>query len=237
MFQRDPSRALSRLLLGAVFGSSLLITGCAARGGNIAYDQPNFGPPDMESLPLGPTAQHIAPLDTISVTVFQVQDLSGDFTVDGAGEILYPLLGSVVAAGKTPPQLAREIAAGLQGRYLQAPNVQVAMKEITEQVITVEGAVRQPGVVAIKGSTSLLQAIALGRGMTEDANPARVVVFRTIEGQRMAAAFDVRSIRRAEAPDPVIYGNDIVVVDGVRGRALFRDILTTIPILGLFTAL
>jgi polysaccharide export outer membrane protein len=60
------------------------------------------------------------------------------------------------------------------------------------------------------------------------------VVFRTIKGQRMAAAFDLSAIRRAEAEDPMIYGNDIVVVDGSRGRALFRDIMTVFPLLAIF---
>jgi polysaccharide export outer membrane protein len=50
----------------------------------------------------------------------------------------------------------------------------------------------------------------------------------------MAAAFDLSAIRRAEADDPMIYGNDIVVVDGSRGRALFRDIMTAFPLLAIF---
>jgi polysaccharide export outer membrane protein len=79
-----------------------------------------------------------------------------------------------------------------------------------------------------------MRAVALARGTSEDANPGRVVVFRTINGQRMAAAFDLRAIRRAEAEDPAIYGNDIVVVDGSRARSIWRDVLGAIPILGVF---
>jgi polysaccharide biosynthesis/export protein len=80
----------------------------------------------------------------------------------------------------------------------------------------------------------LMRAVALAQGTSEDANPSRVYVFRTISGQRMAAAFDLRAIRRAEAEDPPIYGNDIVVVDGNRARSLFRDVIQTLPVLSLF---
>jgi polysaccharide biosynthesis/export protein len=86
----------------------------------------------------------------------------------------------------------------------------------------------------VQGSTTLMRAVALARGLSGDANPSRVVVFRTVNGQRMAAAFDLTRIRRAQAEDPAVYGNDVVVVDGSRARALFRDVLSSIPILGIF---
>ena len=49
---------------------------------------------------------------------------------------------------------------------------------------------------------TLIQAVALARGTREDANARRVAVFRTIGGQRQAAAFDLTAIRRGQAPDP-----------------------------------
>jgi polysaccharide biosynthesis/export protein len=234
MFQRARSSGMNRLAVGAMAAASLLVAGCASRGGVVPYDPANFGAPDIESLQLQPSAQIIGPLDKLAVSVFQVPDLTGEFSVDGRGQILYPLLGKVQAAGKTPGDLAQDIAARLREGYLNNPSVQVTIKEAVAQTITVEGSVRQPGVIPINGTTSLIQAIALGRGTSEDANPARVVVFRTIDGQRMAAAFDLRAIRRAEAPDPVIYGNDIIVVDGDRGRLLFKDIVSVLPVIGIF---
>jgi polysaccharide export outer membrane protein len=176
-------------------------------------------------------------MDKIRVTVFQVADLSGEFTVDASGNIDYPLLGNVAAQGLTPPELSEQIAKQLGRRYLRNPSVQTAFVEQQQQTITLDGSLRQPGVVPIQGQTTLMRAVALGRGTTEDANPRRVVVFRTIQGKRMAAAFDLTSIRRGEAEDPVIYGNDIVVVDGSRSRQTFRDVLSALPILGVFSLL
>lgn len=216
---------------------AVLASGCAGggRGGPIPYEPQNFRAPDIETVAPPMSQQKIGPLDKIRVTVFQVPDLSGEFTVDAAGQVDYPLLGTIAAQGLTPPELSGQIAKRLSQRYLRNPNVQVAFLEQQQQTITLDGSVRQPGVVAIRGETTLLRAIALGRGTAEDANPNRVVVFRTIEGKRMAAAFDLAAIRRGQANDPAIYGNDIIVVDGTRARAIWRDVLSALPLLGVFT--
>ena len=71
-------------------------------------------------------------------------------------------------------------------------------------------------------------------GTDENANPHRVAVFRTIKGQRMAAAFDLTSIRRGQAEDPRIFSGDIVVVDGSKVRGTWATILQTLPLLAIF---
>ena len=70
-----------------------------------------------------------------------------------------------------------------------------------------------------------------------ESNPRRVAVFRQIDGKRMAAAFDLTSIRRGEMKDPQVYRGDIVVVDGSRVKAMQRQILQSLPILGFFNPL
>lgn len=216
-------------------GAALLSSCASGRGGSIPYDVKDFRAPDVETVAPPLSQQKIGPLDRIRVNVFQVQDLSGEFTVDASGSIDYPLIGSVSAQGLTPPELSQRISERLARRYLRNPSVQVSFLEQQQQTITVDGSVRQPGVREIRGETTLLRAVALGQGTTEDANLRRVLVFRTIEGQRMAAAFDLQSIRRGEAEDPKIYGNDVVVVDGSRTRAVWRDVLSALPLLGVFT--
>jgi len=220
----------------AVFAVSLLaLAGCAGgRGGTVPYEPANFGAPDVESLAVPASQQRLGPLDKVRVTVFQVADLSGDFQVDAAGNIQFPLIGSVPAQGKTPTELRDEVSRLLSARYLNNPDVQVAVVEQSQQTITVDGAVNEPGVLPIRGATTLMRAVALANGMTEDANPARVLVFRTVNGERMAAAFDLTSIRRAQSEDPPIYGNDIVIVDGNNTRRLWRDIISSLPVLGMF---
>jgi polysaccharide export outer membrane protein len=219
---------IARALLVA---AALAAAACTGRGGSVPYEPGGFVAPDAQAQPVASETQPIGALDTISVAVFQVPTLSGDYKVDAAGKIDYPLLGSVQAQGRTTQQLRDQMAAALSQKYLQSPNIQVAIKDRAEQTITVDGSVRNPGQFIVKGPTTLLQAVAMAKGTSEDANPSRVVVFRTIRGERMAGAFDLQDIRRAKAEDPTIYGNDIVIVDGSRARAVYRDLMSTLPLL------
>jgi polysaccharide export outer membrane protein len=100
--------------------------------------------------------------------------------------------------------------------------------------VTVDGAVRDGGAFPVGGPISLVQAIAMAKGTTEDANARRIAVFRTVGGQRQAAAFDLTSIRRGQSPDPAIYPGDIVVVDGSSVKATQKQILQSIPLLAIF---
>jgi polysaccharide export outer membrane protein len=110
----------------------------------------------------------------------------------------------------------------------------VAIKESTAHVVTVDGAVTQAGQYPVQGTMSLIQAVAVARGTTQDANPRRVAVFRTIDGTRQAAAFDLTAIRRGEAPDPQVYPGDIIVVDGSRIKEIQKQVLQTIPLIAIF---
>jgi len=94
--------------------------------------------------------------------------------------------------------------------------------------------VKEGGSFPVAGRVSLIQAIAMAKGTSDDANPRRVAVFRTIGGQRQAAAFDLTSIRRGQSPDPEIYPGDIIVVDGSSVKAAQKQILQTIPLLAIF---
>jgi polysaccharide export outer membrane protein len=209
--------------------------GCAGtRGGNIPYEVQAFGVPDSPAVASLEPGYRIAPLDTLKISVFQIADLSGDFEVDLTGNIGMPLIGSVRAVGMTTEELDSTLTKMLGAKYLRSPDVSVGVKSSSTRVVTVDGAVTSPGVFPVNGKITLLQVVAMAKGTTADSNPRRVAIFRQIEGQRMAAAFDLTSIRRGNAEDPRVYSGDIVVVDGSKVRAIQREVLTALPILGMF---
>jgi polysaccharide export outer membrane protein len=173
-------------------------------------------------------------MDTVTVKVFKAPDLSGDYEVDLTGHISLPLVGEVEAANLTTAQLDQKLTSVLGAKYFQNPDVSVGVKASTKRSVTVDGAVKQAGSFPVAGNTSLMQAVALAGGTTEDANPHRVAVFRTISGKRQAAAFDLMAIRRGQAQDPQVYAGDIVVVDGSSIKATQKQILQSIPLLSIF---
>jgi polysaccharide biosynthesis/export protein len=228
---------LRQLVLVFLVGGLGLLAACAdGRGGNIPYDV-QFKAPDRPTALTLDDDYRISPLDTLKISIFQVADLSGDYEVDLTGHIALPLLGNVKAVDMTTAQLDQKLTDALGARYLQNPDVSVGVKASSTRVVTVDGSVNQPGVFPINGQMTLLQVVAMARGTNDTANPRRVAIFRQIDGQRQAAAFDLVSIRRGTAEDPRIYSGDIVVVDGSSIKKLQREILSTIPVLSIFNPL
>jgi polysaccharide export outer membrane protein len=223
---------------GAIIVIATGLAACAAkRGGNIAYGVPNFTAPDAPQAIVNSDSYKLAPLDTITVTVFQVPELSREYVIDLGGNLTMPLIGSTSAIGLSSTELSGVLQRRLAEKYLANPNVTIALKESATRVITVDGSVRQPGVFQATRPLTLLQAVSLARGTDELANPRRVAVFRTIGGKRMAAAFDLVDIRRGKEADPAVYAGDVVVVDGSAIKQIQREILQNLPVAGLFAFL
>jgi len=211
-----------------------VLAGCAS-GSQVAGPAPDhfFEQPQAAVALTGNYA--IGPLDKLNVSVFQVPELTlQSVQVDAAGQLNLPLIGNVQAAGKTAPQLSSDIAARLSATYLQSPQVTVSVAESVGKRVTVEGAVMQPGVFMLSGPTTLLQTIAMARGPDKLADLRRVAIFRSVQGKRAAAVFDLNAIRKGQAADPEIYGDDIVVVQGSGMKGLWQDVIRATPIIGIF---
>jgi polysaccharide export outer membrane protein len=183
-------------------------------------------------------AYRIGALDSVDIEVFQEPELSAkSLEVDTAGKIALPLIGDVVAVGKTSTELASEIASRFNARFLKNAQVSVTVARSVSQKVVVQGEVAQPGVYEIKGRSTLLEAISMAKGETRVAAMKQVVVFRTVEGQRMGALFDVDAIRRGEASDPLVLGSDVIVVGFSRVKSAWRDILSAAPLMSAFRPL
>lgn len=222
-------------LLVTFAAACFLIAGCADnRGGPIPYNVSNFGTPDAPALVPLEAGYKIAPMDILTVKVFKMPDLSGDYEVDLTGHISMPLIGEVTAYDLTTAQLDESLTRRLGEKYLENPDVSVGIKSSTRRSVTIDGAVNHAGSYPVYGPTTLMQAVAAAGGTSPDANARRVAVFRTISGRRQAAAFDLTSIRRGEAPDPQVYAGDIVVIDGSSVKAAQRQFLNSLPLLSIF---
>ena len=228
--------AIIKLMIGLGAGMAVLFaTGCAdRRGGPVSYDVKTFGAPDPAAVVPLEQGYRIAPLDTLSIKVFKMPDLSGDYEVDRTGQIALPLVGSVRAVDLTTAELDDRLTAKLGEKYLQNPDISVGVKSSTRRIVTVDGAVAKIGTFAVNGPMTLIQAVAQAGGPTPDANARRVAIFRQIGGQRQAAAYDLVAIRRGEAPDPAVYAGDIIIVDGSEIKALQKRVLDSLSILQVF---
>lgn len=185
----------------------------------------------------GATDYRIGAQDLLEISVFGVEDLNRAVRVNSNGQITLPLIGAIMAGGKTIPELEAALAESYAATYLQNPQVTVFVTEFSSQRVTLEGSVEKPGIYPLTGRTSLLQAIAMAQGLDDLADPRGIVIFRQIDGQRMAAAFDIREVRAGTMPDPQVYGDDIIVVERSGSRTVVREFLNRLTAFAMFLAL
>jgi polysaccharide biosynthesis/export protein len=174
----------------------------------------------------------IGPFDKLIIDVFGIEELSKkEVQTDAGGRISFPLAGIIDAAGKTPNEVENDIEEKLRGRYVRDPQVTVNLKETVSQVITVDGEVKEPGLYPVVGRMTLMRAVATAKGLTEFSKQDDVVIFRTVNGQRLAGLYNLKAIRRGNYDDPEVFANDVVVVGDSKGRRLFKDGLQILPAL------
>ena len=206
-----------------------------SRGGSIPYTVSGFGVPDAPTTATIDSNYKIAPMDTLTIRVFGMPDLTGDYQVDLLGNISMPLIGDVSATSLTPAQLDSVLTKKYSEKYLENPDVSVGVKSAAGHIVTVDGAVKKAGAFPVLGKMTLMRAVALAGGADEEtANMHRVAIFRVIDGQRQAAAFDLLSIQHGEMEDPPVYSGDIIIVDGSRVKATQKKIFQSIPLLNIF---
>ncbi len=184
----------------------------------------------------GSSAYKIGPQDVVEVSVFKVPELSKSVQVSEAGTINLPLVGEIAVAGRTAREVEKNLTKLLGAKYLQKPQVTVFIKEYNSQRITVEGAVKRPGVFPIQGRMSLLQAVAMAQGL-QDISDNTVLIFRASNGDRKAARFDISDIRTGDAEDPLLMAGDVIVAGKSAFKESFNGILKALPISGLFALL
>jgi polysaccharide export outer membrane protein len=182
----------------------------------------------------GNIAYKIGPLDVLEVSVFKVPELSKTVQVGGAGTINLPLTGEIPATGKTAQEIEHDLTARLGGKFLQNPQVTVYVKEYNSQRVTIEGAVKKPGVYPIRGKTSLLQFIAMAESVDRDSASGSVLVFRSTDGKRYAAKFDINDIRAGRAEDPAIEPGNVIIVDTSSSKLVFNGFTKMLPLTGAF---
>ncbi len=178
----------------------------------------------------GNSAYRIGPLDVLDVSVFKVPDLTKTVQVADDGTINYPLVGEIPAAGKTAHELERDLTQKLGGNYLRAPQVTVFVREYNSQRVTVEGSVKTAGVYAIKGRTTLMQVLAMAGDVDTSVASGDIVVFRTIDGKRSAARFDIDAIKAGKAEDPDLAPGDVIVADTSATKVALQNVLRVLPL-------
>jgi protein involved in polysaccharide export with SLBB domain len=168
----------------ALLVAFLVIVACS----NPVAHIPEINPDQLRAKPVKeppPTEQtyKMVPYDlvTIRFTYHPEQDPKTPVTIRPDGNITLDGIGAVRAAGLTPEELGKEIAAKSSKR-LRDPEVLVTLTQFAPRKIYVGGQVKAPGVINFQGEVTPLQAILDRGGFTDDAQKDSVILIRNTGG-------------------------------------------------------
>ncbi len=129
----------------------------------------------------------LGPGDVLDITVFGGEEFDRKVRVSGTGNITFPYLGSVLAEGRTVPELAFTLELMLGEKYLKNPQVSVFMEEFRSKKVTVVGEVGSPQVLRLqKNSSTLMEALGNAGGVLKEAGNT-IYVIRTAPIQAVAS--------------------------------------------------
>ena len=131
----------------------------------------------------------LGPTDSIQISVWRNQDLSIGVPVRPDGRVSMPLIGDVMATGKTPEQLANEIEQGL-ANYIREPQVTVVVTsmgshEFSDRV-RVTGADNQPISVPHRPGMTVLDMMLSAGGANPFANLNSAMLYRALDNRMVA---------------------------------------------------
>ena len=200
----------------AASASVLVLAGCAS-GGRTGRSLPPAGFVSDAASAQVAESYLIGPLDEITIFVWRNAELGANVQVRPDGRITTPLISEMVAAGKTPAQLADDIRQALNA-YITDPQVSVMVNRpqgTFAQQVRIVGATERPAAIPYRANMTRLDAMIAVGGLSEFAagDRARLIRFDRQSGQqreydlRIASLLrrgDVRANVRLEPGDVII---------------------------------
>ncbi len=147
----------------------------------------------------------------LKVTVYREEDLSGVYEIDPSGNLNFPLIGEIHAAGLEIEKLRQELTSGLK-KYLVDPQVAISRAEDTAQSISVLGHVSKPGVYDYAPGSTLMRLISTAGGFSESANKRKIKIVRMVGREKKMIIVNSLDIINGSVDDPKLESSDIIFV-------------------------
>jgi len=165
-------------LLAGVFSAAAYSQNANAAGGTLpAAGNASSAPAHAASAsPISDDNYHLGTGDKLRVTVYGETDLSGEFQVNGSGQVQLPLVGQVKAAGLTVNEFVAQVIHALKDGYLKDPKVSVEV--LNYRPFYIMGEVNKPGEYPYENGLNVLGAVALAGGYTYRADDGVVYIRR-----------------------------------------------------------
>ena len=158
-------------------------------------------------------AYRIGSNDILNIHVWQEPELTRDVTVTPDGRITFPLIGNVIAQGRTVTELKVIITNKLK-KYVTAPEVTVIVNESRSMTIYTIGKINAPGPYPLAPNMTVLQALSTAGGFTEWADTKNILIVRREGKKEVQLRFNHKEFisgKRLEQ-NIVLKPNDTIIV-------------------------
>lgn len=159
-----------------------------------------------------PDTYRVGPGDKLRISVYKDPTASLDAVqVRPDGKITMPLIGDIVASGRTSDELRDAVTTSLK-TYMTNPSVTVVVLEATASTVYVLGEVNRPGIVPITSNMTVLQALAVAGGLKDFANEKNIRILRKSVTGTQTIRFNYKDAIKGEGSNPQIKAGDTIVV-------------------------
>jgi polysaccharide biosynthesis/export protein len=199
--------ALRRLAgAAAVLGVMVLSAGCAALSGY---------PPAPQTVETQDHRYKIGPLDTLNILVWRNPELSATITVRPDGRISAPLVEDLMAAGRNPADLSREVEKVL-AKFIRDPVVTIVVSGFQgtfPEQIRIVGEAARPQAVPYRQQMTMLDVMIQAGGLTDFADGNGAVLVRGSEGGKQYSVRLKDLLKRGDiSANVAVKPGDIVIV-------------------------
>jgi polysaccharide biosynthesis/export protein len=202
------------LATGLGFAQSTTPNGAAAKPLPTVGTMGSAPAPSSSNATALPADYRLAPGDKLRVEVYKDAQLSQSLQIRPDGKVTLPLVGDIVAVDLTPIQLRDRIATSLK-EYVTNPVVTVIVVEASPSMVYVMGEVTTPGSIPMRGSMTVLQALAMAGGFKEFANTKDIRILRRGGGilkTEETIPFNYNDAIKGKASPVFLRPGDMVVV-------------------------
>ena len=196
-------------MIGVIVG---FVSGVMSPMGSAAQSLPVSGLPPVSSSQ--ESTYQIGPQDILAISVWKDEILSREVIVRPDGFISFPLIGEVLAEGRTVGALAKEIDERLT-KFVSDPRVSIGLTEVNSFKIFVIGKVNNPGGFQIGQYTDVMQALSLAGGLTPFAREGSIKVLRRRKNEGQTTfPFDYGEVLKGHSLEQniVLERGDVVMV-------------------------
>jgi len=172
----------------------------------------------LKLFPITVVAQNLSkfflgPEDVLEISVWKDNDLTRQVVILPDGDISFPLIGEIHAAGQTVASLKKEIVKKLK-EYIPDPVVTVMVVKVNSYKIYIVGKVANPGVYTLGRKIDVMQALALAGQATPFADLSHIIILRKVGNKQIKINFNYEEVSKGKdlSQDITLKSGDVIVV-------------------------